>query len=71
MTRDQSGNKPAHILKKDNVQYMENGIIMHPLPRNAEIDPEIDNLPQAAYFRQAKYGVPVRMALLKTLLEGM
>lgn len=43
-------------------------IIMHPLPRVDEIKPEVDSLPQAVYFNQAKYGVLVRMALLKHLL---
>ncbi len=39
-------------------------IIMHPLPRTYEIDPEIDELPQAKYFVQANYAVYIRMALL-------
>jgi len=42
--------------------------IMHPLPRVNEIHPEVDALPNAAYFRQAHYGVPVRMALLAMVL---
>ncbi len=45
-------------------------VIMHPLPRVDEIPFEIDNLPQARYFRQAAYGVPVRMALLDLILRG-
>jgi aspartate carbamoyltransferase catalytic subunit len=44
--------------------------VMHPLPRVDEIDPAVDDLPQARYFEQAHNGVPVRMALLDTLLEG-
>jgi aspartate carbamoyltransferase catalytic subunit len=51
----------ADILKKG-------AIIMHPLPRVNEIATEVDALPSAVYFRQAKYGVLVRMALLKYLL---
>ncbi len=43
-------------------------IIMHPLPRVDEIKPEVDSLPKAVYFKQAKYGVLIRMALLKCLL---
>jgi carbamoyl-phosphate synthase/aspartate carbamoyltransferase len=39
-------------------------IVMHPLPRVNEIDPEVDYDPRAAYFRQMKYGMYVRMALL-------
>lgn len=43
-------------------------IIMHPLPRVGEIAIDVDALPNAAYFRQAGNGVPVRMALLAMLL---
>ncbi|XP_063698921.1 multifunctional protein r [Culicoides brevitarsis] len=39
-------------------------IVMHPLPRNQEISTEFDSDPRAAYFRQAEYGMYVRMALL-------
>lgn len=46
----------------------ENVIVMHPLPRVNEIDPEVDKTKHALYFRQAFYGVPVRMALLSLLL---
>ena len=48
----------------------KDSIIMHPLPRVDEIKPEVDTLPQAKYFRQAFYGVPVRMALISLLLGG-
>jgi aspartate carbamoyltransferase catalytic subunit len=44
-------------------------IIMHPLPRSVEISPEVDRDPRAAYFRQAKNGLYVRMALLKMLFD--
>ena len=44
-------------------------IIMHPLPRVDEIDISVDELPQAKYFKQSFYGVPVRMAILKILNE--
>ncbi|HSP10812.1 MAG TPA: aspartate carbamoyltransferase [Candidatus Dormibacteraeota bacterium] len=43
-------------------------IVMHPLPRVDEIDPEVDDDPRAAYFRQARNGLHVRMALLDKLL---
>lgn len=43
-------------------------IILHPLPRHSEISPEVDGDPRAAYFRQAEYGVYVRMALLALVL---
>jgi len=42
--------------------------IMHPLPRVSEIDPDVDATPHAAYFEQAFYGVPVRMAILCKVL---
>jgi aspartate carbamoyltransferase catalytic subunit len=43
-------------------------IIMHALPRVNEISPEVDDNVRAAYFRQAKNGLYVRMALLRYLL---
>ncbi len=42
--------------------------IMHPLPRVNEIEPEVDATPHACYFKQAFYGVPVRMALLALVM---
>ncbi len=44
-------------------------IIMHPLPRVDEILVEVDASPKAVYFKQAKYGLYIRMALLKTVLK--
>ena len=44
-------------------------LVLHPLPRVNEISVEVDNDPRAAYFKQAQYGVYVRMALILTLLE--
>ncbi len=44
-------------------------LILHPLPRVNEISVEVDDDPRAAYFKQAQYGVYVRMALILTLLE--
>jgi len=43
-------------------------IVLHPLPRVDELDFSLDGDPRAAYFRQAAYGVPVRMALVAVLL---
>lgn len=43
--------------------------VLHPLPRVNEISVEVDDDPRAAYFKQAQYGVYVRMALIMTLLE--
>jgi aspartate carbamoyltransferase len=47
----------------------ENVVIMHPLPRLDEISPELDNDPRAAYFRQMKNGMYVRMALLDLIFN--
>jgi aspartate carbamoyltransferase len=44
-------------------------IIMHPLPRQEELPPEIDDDPRAVYFKQVAYGVRMRMAILDELLN--
>ena len=44
-------------------------LILHPLPRTVELDKSVDDDPRALYFRQAKNGLYVRMALLTMLLE--
>ena len=44
-------------------------LVLHPLPRVNEISTEVDADPRAVYFKQAQYGVYVRMALILTLLE--
>lgn len=43
--------------------------VLHPLPRVNEIAVEVDSDPRAAYFKQAEYGVYIRMALILTLLN--
>lgn len=48
----------------------KHAIIMHPLPRLDEIMVDVDTDSRAAYFRQAKNGLYIRMALLKLLLLG-
>lgn len=45
-------------------------VVLHPLPRVDEILVEVDDDPRAMYFKQAKYGVFVRMALVLTMLES-
>ena len=47
----------------------EHMLVLHPLPRVNEIAVEVDDDPRAAYFKQAQYGVYVRMALILTLLS--
>lgn len=48
----------------------KHAVVMHPLPRLDEITVDVDADPRAAYFRQAKNGLYIRMALLKLLLLG-
>lgn len=47
----------------ESVDRAQDIVIMHPLPRFGDLSPDVDDLPGAAIFRQAHYGVPVRMAL--------
>src|SRR3989338_7239143 len=62
--------KGKYILTATNTKHMKKGaIVMHPLPRVDEISLDLDALPRAAYFRQAGYGLLVRMALLHRLLD--
>lgn len=62
--------KDAFIFDTTTVEKMKSdAILMHPLPRVNEIILDVDNLPQARYFEQARNGVPVRMALIKYCLE--
>ncbi len=61
--------KDFYILTKDKMDKAgKDMLILHPLPRVNEISVEIDDDPRAAYFKQAQYGVYVRMALILTLL---
>src|SRR6185312_16584375 len=62
--------KDSFIIKRSLVDQMKkDAILMHPLPRVNEIDQEVDSSPHAMYFKQAGYGVLMRMALLKMLLK--
>ena len=62
--------KDFYILDKAKLELAKPDMyILHPLPRVNEIAVEVDSDPRAAYFRQAQYGVYVRMALILTLLE--
>ncbi|QIW99094.1 hypothetical protein AMS68_004612 [Peltaster fructicola] len=45
-------------------------IVMHPLPRNQELSREVDDDARAAYFRQMRYGMFVRMALLALVMAS-
>ena len=44
-------------------------LVLHPLPRVNEIATEVDDDPRAVYFKQAEFGVYIRMALIVVLLE--
>ena len=62
--------RDSFILDNSKMKHAkEDMLILHPLPRINEIATEIDNDPRAAYFKQANYGVYVRMALIMKLLE--
>jgi aspartate carbamoyltransferase catalytic subunit len=61
--------KDSYILTGEKMAAAkERMIVLHPLPRVNEIALEVDSDPRAAYFKQAKYGMYVRMALLSSLL---
>ena len=62
--------KGSYVLTRDILnKARKNALIMHPLPRVDEIAAEVDELPNAAYFRQAHNGVYLRMALLALVLD--
>ena len=61
--------KDFYILDRDKMELAPKGmLVLHPLPRVNEIAVEVDEDPRAVYFKQAQYGVYVRMALILTLL---
>ncbi|MGN0345771.1 MAG: aspartate carbamoyltransferase [Lachnospiraceae bacterium] len=62
--------KDFYILNKEKMELAnQDMLVLHPLPRVNEISVEVDDDPRAIYFKQAQYGVYVRMALILTLLE--
>ncbi len=62
--------KDFYILNNEKMALAkEDMLVLHPLPRVNEISVEVDDDPRAVYFKQAQYGVYVRMALILTLLE--
>ena len=48
-----------------------NMIVLHPLPRVNEISPEVDSDSRASYFKQVKYGMYARMALMSKLTGAL
>ena len=61
--------KGAYIINKKMLEGKDL-IVMHPLPRIDEIDTDVDNTKYNKYFTQAANAVPVRMAILKTLIKN-
>lgn len=62
--------KDSYILDSEKMKIAKKDmIVMHPLPRLNEISMEVDNDIRAAYFKEAEYGMYVRMALMCKLLE--
>ena len=64
--------KGSYIINNDVLARAKSDmIVLHPLPRVDEIEPEVDfDIKRAAYFRQMRYGLFVRMALLAMVLES-
>jgi aspartate carbamoyltransferase catalytic subunit len=60
--------KDSYILDNTKMKLARKDmIVLHPLPRVNEIAPEVDSDPRAAYFKQVKYGMYARMALIAKL----
>ena len=63
--------KDSYLLDKDKLKHAKKDcIVLHPLPRVTEIATEVDSDPRAVYFKQVKFGMYVRMALILKLLEA-
>ncbi len=62
--------KDSFILDNNKLKLAkEDMLVLHPLPRVNEIATEVDSDPRAVYFKQANFGVFVRMALIMTMLN--
>jgi len=62
--------KDTYILTSKKMSLAkEDMLVLHPLPRVNEISVEVDSDPRAVYFKQAEFGVYVRMALIMLLLR--
>jgi len=61
--------KGAYLIDHDLIKGKDL-IVMHPLPRIDEIANDVDNTKYNKYFKQAFYGVPVRMAILKNIIRN-
>jgi aspartate carbamoyltransferase len=63
--------KGIYVINKENIvgKCKEDMIILHPLPRVDEIATDLDDTKYALYFKQAKNGIPVRQAMIMTVLD--
>jgi len=63
--------KGSYRITKSSLANAKKGsIVLHALPRTNELAYEVDSLPNAAYMKQARFGVPVRMSLLDLVMGG-
>jgi aspartate carbamoyltransferase catalytic subunit len=64
--------KDSYILTREKMNLAKKDMmVLHPLPRVNEIALEVDDDPRAAYFKQARYGMFVRMALISSVLGAL
>ncbi|MDR0786085.1 MAG: aspartate carbamoyltransferase [Treponema sp.] len=64
--------KDAYILDARKMELAHQDLlVLHPLPRVTEIATEVDSDPRAVYFKQAKFGMFIRMALLASILDAV
>ena len=61
--------KNLYLTKEILNNAKKNMIVMHPLPRNDEINVNVDDDPRAAYFQQMENGLYVRMAIIQLLMN--
>lgn len=80
MTRPQTERHPEGSGVENYVQIgkrslsaepLREAVVMHPLPRRDEISSDLDGDPRSIYFKQAARGVPIRMAILASLLGAV
>ena len=63
--------KDSYVLDTEKMKLAKGKMcVLHPLPRVNEISVKVDDDPRAMYFKQAKYGMYIRMALILTVING-
>jgi aspartate carbamoyltransferase catalytic subunit len=61
----------SHVITSEKIERTgSRTLIYHPLPRQDEIDPACDDLPNAMYFEQVRLSKYMRMAVLDRLLSA-